>query len=63
MYANAFHILRWLPRGCTVVLEGCVSESVMRVVREEGRLQGVLDEVSTQRLSRCRESVLYDQKS
>lgn len=46
VYANAFHILRWLPRGCSVVLEGCVSESVMRVVREEGRLQGVLDEVS-----------------
>lgn len=46
VYANAFHILRWLPRGCTVVLEGCVSESVMRVVREEGRLQGVLDETS-----------------
>lgn len=46
VYANAFHILRWLPRSCTVELEGCVSESVMTVVREEGRLQGVLDEVS-----------------
>ncbi|KAF1845329.1 uncharacterized protein K460DRAFT_405594 [Cucurbitaria berberidis CBS 394.84] len=46
VYANAFHILRWLPRGCKVVLEGCVSDSVMRVVREEGRLMSVLDETS-----------------
>ena len=46
VYANAFHILRWLPRGCQVILEGCVSESVMRIVREEGRLMSVLDEVS-----------------
>ncbi len=53
VYANAFHILRWLPRSCTVELEGCVSESVMRVVREEGRLQGVLDEVSFLRVSFC----------
>jgi hypothetical protein len=46
VYANAFHILRWLPRGCRVVLEGCVSEAVRRVVCEEGRLMSVLDEVS-----------------
>jgi epsin len=46
VYANAFHILRWLPRGCSVVLEGCVSETVRRVVVEEGRLMTVLDEVS-----------------
>jgi epsin len=45
VYANAFHILRWLPRGCKVVLEGNVSEVVRDVVREEGRLQSVLDEV------------------
>ncbi|KAF2621599.1 hypothetical protein BU25DRAFT_235306 [Macroventuria anomochaeta] len=44
VYANAFHILRWLPRGCKVVLEGNVSEVVREVVREEGRLQSVLDE-------------------
>lgn len=44
VYANAFHILRWLPRGCKVVLEGRVTESVKRVVEEEGRLQSVLDE-------------------
>jgi epsin len=47
VYANAFHILRWLPRGCSVVLEGCVSEMVRRVVVEEGRLMNVLDEVSS----------------
>tara|TARA_R110002003_G_scaffold70_3_gene6311 strand:- start:17614 stop:18612 length:999 start_codon:yes stop_codon:yes gene_type:complete len=46
VYANAFHILRWLPRGCSVALEGCVSETVRRVVLEEGRLMNVLDEVS-----------------
>jgi epsin len=46
VYANAFHILRWLPRGCSVVLEGCVSENVRRVVAEEGRLMSTLDEVS-----------------
>jgi epsin len=45
VYANAFHILRWLPRGCKVVLEGNVSDVVRDVVREEGRLQSVLDEV------------------
>lgn len=44
VYANAFHILRWLPRGCKVVLEGNVSKAVRDVVREEGRLQSVLDE-------------------
>lgn len=44
VYANAFHILRWLPRSCKVVLEGNVSEGVRDVVREEGRLQSVLDE-------------------
>jgi epsin len=46
VYANAFHILRWLPRGCQVVLEGCVSEAVRWVVCEEGRLMNLLDEVS-----------------
>jgi epsin len=46
VYANAFHILRWLPRGCSVMLEGCVSETVRNVVVEEGRLMNVLDEVS-----------------
>jgi epsin len=46
VYANAFHILRWLPRGCSVELEGNVSEPMRRVVAEEGRLQNALDEVS-----------------
>ena len=49
VYANAFHILRWLPRGCNVGLEGNVSDTVKRVVAEEGRLQAVLDEVREQR--------------
>jgi epsin len=46
VYANAFHILRWLPRGCKVGLDGNVSDTVKKVVTEEGRLQMVLDEVS-----------------
>jgi epsin len=46
VYANAFHILRWLPRGCKVMLDGNVSEAVKSVVNEEGRLQSVLDEAS-----------------
>lgn len=46
VYANAFQILRWLPRGCKVGLEGDVSDTVRRVVDEEGRLQAVLDEAS-----------------
>lgn len=46
VYANAFHILRWLPKGCKVVLEGNVSEIVRKVVVEEGRLLDELDEVS-----------------
>ncbi len=45
VHANAFHILRWLPKGCKVLLEGNVSDVVRDVVREEGRLQSVLDEV------------------
>ncbi|KAF1950926.1 hypothetical protein CC80DRAFT_496447 [Byssothecium circinans] len=46
VYANAFHILRWLPRACKVVLEGNVSEIVRKVVAEEGRLLESLDEES-----------------
>lgn len=45
IYANAFRILRWLPKGCKVILEGNVNESVKRVVAEEGRLLVELDEV------------------
>jgi epsin len=52
VYANAFHILRWLPRGCNVGLEGNVSDTVKRVVAEEGRLQATLDEVSAERRRR-----------
>ncbi|KAF2020701.1 hypothetical protein BU24DRAFT_416395 [Aaosphaeria arxii CBS 175.79] len=44
VYANAFHILRWLPKGCRVKMDGIVSESIMRVVADEGRLMDVLDD-------------------
>ncbi|KAF2089492.1 hypothetical protein K490DRAFT_37554, partial [Saccharata proteae CBS 121410] len=45
VYANAFHILRWLPKGCRVVLQGPVCEEIRRVVEENGRLAVLLDEV------------------
>lgn len=45
VYANAFHILRWLPQGCKVDLDGCVSETVRKVVADEGRLMSDLSDV------------------
>jgi epsin len=46
VYATAFHILRFLPRGCEVKLKGEVSGVVKRVVEEEAKLLMELDEVS-----------------
>lgn len=46
VYANAFHILRWLPKHCVVRLDGPVNEQIRRVVEDEGRLQRSLDQVS-----------------
>ncbi|KAF2841810.1 hypothetical protein M501DRAFT_1007943 [Patellaria atrata CBS 101060] len=46
VYANAFHILRWLPKGAVVRLEGQCMEEIKRVVEENGRLATLLDEVS-----------------
>jgi hypothetical protein len=51
VYANAFDILRWLPRQCEVVLEGTVSEEIRRVVEKNSTLAKSLDEVSFS--SRC----------
>ena len=45
VYANAFHILRWLPKNCVVKLEGSVHEEIRRVVEDNGRLAVALDEV------------------
>ncbi|KAF2678330.1 hypothetical protein K458DRAFT_423270 [Lentithecium fluviatile CBS 122367] len=45
-YSIAFHILRFLPSGCKIVLKGTVRGSVRAVVEEEGRLLKDLDEVS-----------------
>ncbi|EOD50135.1 hypothetical protein GTA08_BOTSDO11561 [Neofusicoccum parvum] len=47
VYANAFHILRWLPKNTVVRLEGNVHEEIRKVVEENGRLSGLLSEVST----------------
>jgi len=44
VYAGAFHILRWLPRGTEVVLEGGVPAEVRRVVEEGRTLAKALDE-------------------
>lgn len=44
VYANAFHILRWLPKQCAVKLEGNVHEEIRRVVEDNGRLAVTLDE-------------------
>lgn len=46
VYANAFHILRWLPKKCVVRLEGCASDEIRKVVEENGVLARELDEVS-----------------
>ncbi|KAF2493404.1 hypothetical protein BU16DRAFT_528710 [Lophium mytilinum] len=46
VYANAFHILRWLPKGCKVRLEGSVHEEIRRVVEDNCRLADKLDETA-----------------
>lgn len=46
VYANAFDILRWLPRQCEVVLEGNVCEEIRKVVEKNSNLAKSLDEVS-----------------
>lgn len=46
VYANAFDILRWLPKRTEVVLEGNVCEEIRRVVEKNSNLAKSLDEVS-----------------
>lgn len=46
VYANAFDILRWLPRQCEVVLEGNVCEEIRRVVEKNSNLAKSLDELA-----------------
>jgi len=46
VYANAFDILRWLPRKCEVVLEGNVCEEIRKVVEKNLDLAKNLDDVS-----------------
>lgn len=46
VYANAFDILRWLPKQAEVVLEGNVCEEIRRVVEKNSNLAKSLDEVS-----------------
>lgn len=46
VYANAFDILRWLPKQTEVVLEGNVCEEIRKVVEKNSNLAKSLDEVS-----------------
>nr|OQO19598.1 hypothetical protein B0A51_15894 [Rachicladosporium sp. CCFEE 5018] len=46
VYANAFDILRWLPKQCEIVLEGNVCEEVRSVVDKNANLAKDLDEVA-----------------
>ncbi|KAF2460585.1 hypothetical protein BDY21DRAFT_168185 [Lineolata rhizophorae] len=49
VYANAFHILRWLPQTCTVRLEGHAHKDIKKVVEENTKLAVELDEQAYQR--------------
>lgn len=50
MYANAFNILRWLPRSTHVILEGDVCEEIRNTVRQNATLAKELDDVSVSQL-------------
>jgi hypothetical protein len=45
VYANAFHILRWLPQTTKVILDGGATEEIRRVVEENSRMAKDLDNV------------------
>ncbi|KAE9994000.1 hypothetical protein EG327_002041 [Venturia inaequalis] len=46
VYANAFHILRWLPQNTEVVLDGGATTDIRLVVEENRRMARDLDNVS-----------------
>lgn len=46
VYANAFHILRWLPQNTKVVLDGGATADIRQVVEENRRMAKDLDNVS-----------------
>jgi hypothetical protein len=47
VYANSFHILRWLPQGTKVLLEGGATDEIKRVISENTRMGQSLDKVGT----------------
>ncbi|KAF1992025.1 hypothetical protein K402DRAFT_388597 [Aulographum hederae CBS 113979] len=49
VYANAFHILRWLPRPCEVKLEGTQHQAIVDVVEDIRRVGKDMDETAYQR--------------
>lgn len=64
VYANAFDILRWLPRKCEVILEGNVCEEIRKVVERNLDLAKNLDEVSHFRyVERGYRAMLEDESS
>lgn len=54
VYANAFHILRWLPQTTNVILDGRATDEIRRIVDENGRMAKDLDNVSSRFLSNFR---------
>jgi hypothetical protein len=46
VYANSFHILRWLPQGTEVLLDGGATDDIRRVIAENTRIGRTLDKVS-----------------
>jgi hypothetical protein len=47
VYANSFHILRWLPQGTEVVLDGGATDEIRRVILDNTRMGQSLDKVGT----------------
>lgn len=45
VFANAFDILRWLPRATEVRLEGVRHDDIAKVVRDQQASRGLLNEV------------------
>jgi hypothetical protein len=48
VYANSFHILRWLPQGTEVVLDGGATDEIRSVIAENTKIGRSLDKVGDQ---------------
>jgi hypothetical protein len=45
VYANAFHILRWLPQETKVILDGGATDEIRKIVEENTKMAENLDKV------------------